>query len=229
VSWGAITNVSNRIDDVQADNTPVLFVDANNNAHVVWHDYKRVYYSHTVGGIWRPIYDLYSGNNVGSPQLVAGQTPGQLHCIFACRDPGTWDCFQMYGTIPDATPPQQVDEFSRPHPATGRTSWNGTRRRALDRAGVRIRWKTTGFPVNANDGTLLSDVVDPGFTINHSGIANGTTLLLRGVFLRHGAKFLLGGNGERDAYERAEAKTCSQTGRWRLSAPVWRSGGRPIR
>jgi hypothetical protein len=77
----------------------------------------------------------------------------------------------------NSTPPGDVQNFT----AVGgdRTivlSWNGPS--DPDFSGVRIRYKTDGFPIDINDGTLLGDFTElPNevMTANHAKLQNGVT------------------------------------------------------
>jgi hypothetical protein len=93
-----------------------------------------------------------------------------------------WDnagtvCIRSVGVALDLTPPGPVSGFTATA-GTDRISLSWTNPVDAGLAGVIIRYKTTGYPANASDGTLLVDLAGAAGSVGqaeHTGLRCGTT------------------------------------------------------
>jgi hypothetical protein len=111
------------------------------------------------------ITDAYFGNreNYGADFRVYGPAGGAEFAI---------DTVCAYPPPPDAVPPGNVTGFA----ATAADLANNlfwTNPSDPDLTGVKIMFKTTGYPTGPTDGTLAYD--GPGTSATHTGLTNGTT------------------------------------------------------
>ncbi|MDO8589494.1 MAG: sugar-binding protein [Armatimonadota bacterium] len=82
------------------------------------------------------------------------------------------DTVGVYQSTADVTPPANVTGFTAT-PGNQQNSLSWTNPTDPDFTGTMIRFKTTGYPTSASDGTHIYD--SSGTSYNHTGLTNGTT------------------------------------------------------
>jgi hypothetical protein len=109
--------------------------------------------------------DAYFGNreNYGADFRIYGPGGGAEFAI---------DTVSVYSAPPDAVPPGNVSVFTAtPGDLANNLSW--TNPSDPDLTGVKIMFKTTGYPTGPADGSTAYD--GPGTSALHIGLTNGTT------------------------------------------------------